>query len=1103
MLASVALELDEQTILELSDFGTRHGANLRDALLTVWAIFLYRLTNQKEFSIGATPAESHASPSNPNRAGHPTSVHVSVDLIPPPTAVGLLTHVESGTRNGFHPEAVRPGDPARQAFFLWRDTETGSSRPMDVQPMADATVFEGAREYELALLCVAQDYRLHGFLLYSVSIFDPSTIARFAENARVLIRSVINAENQSIDTLPFLGVAERSRILQEWSGRKAAFPSDKCVHELFEERAAAYPESTALIHGTLALSYRDLNNRANKLAHYLRSIGVGADTRIAICLERGFEMIISQLAVLKAGGAYVPLDPTYPIERLNYMLEDCSPVALVTSRNLSSLFEDQYDAGTPVLDVTSALWREYPETNLSRNDIELHPHHLAYVIYTSGSTGNPKGVLVEHLGLCNMATAQIRDYKVTRDSRVLQFSSCGFDVSVLEIYIALCQGATLVLPPPGEVMVGDALAAILLDLEISHAVFSPAVLATLSTENLFPSLRVLVVGGDRVPVHLIESWAKGRLFVNAYGPTEGTVVATLNVGVTGQTVNPSIGRPMVNARIYILDGHNHPVPTGVVGEIFIGGIGVARGYLNLPELTAERFIQDPFAGAADARMYKTGDLARWFPDGTIEFVGRNDFQIKIRGIRVEPGDVENAFRLLVPSIKECVVLTIELRGQTHLVAYYVVAQAFKGLDGKELSSLLNKSLPSHMVPSIFVEVEKMPLTPNGKIDRKALPQPVLSGKAEWDPPVGEVETAVCKVFAAYSGAQLVGRHDNFFALGGNSLGALLCIHRLRGELGQHVTLRQLIECPTAETLAVKLSTNRDKKQFQCVSLNTSRSTLYTLPGVGGDEPRLLRFRMQCEAFSQVVPIKYPDWSRMTYREHNADLLVDYIVEQINAIDMDKPVWLVGYSFGGYCALAVALRLVQSGRQVAFIALLDTDANLSLMTVPSAQMQFGSFFKNLWQGVLDLGRLLNAIRRQNFISVLALTLARWLTAPNARPLLMLAVRYRHMRLPIRLGYFLHRYLSEARQVWSVAHWWRAINERPTPLLLPVFLFRSEAHAADQPSDLGWQRHYPLLEVFDVRGSHETMLEPPYLNNLCQKIHAVITEISRSAGKTGVA
>jgi amino acid adenylation domain-containing protein len=584
-----------------------------------------------------------------------------------------------------------------------------------------------------------------------------------------------------------LSEAERRQVLVDWNDTRRSWPEGElCTHQLFERQVAATPQALALEFEEQRLSYQDLNEQSNRLARHLWGLGVGPEERVAICLHRGVEMVVAILAVWKAGGAYVPLDPSYPRERLNYMLRDSRPRVLLTDvAVLDQLPASRTLLRTTIVDMAEAAqWLDLPHGNVDPSTLGLHPSNLAYLIYTSGSTGSPKGVMVTHQGLCNLAHAQIARFGVDSTSRVLQFASLSFDACISEVVMALLAGATLYVPPPG-VLAGAELIERLDGQHITHVTLPPAVLASLPADATLPHLRTMVLAGEAPGAAHVQRWGPGRRLLNAYGPTEFTVCASIHDCDPSDTVAPPIGKPMANTRLYVLDPRGRPTPIGVTGELYIAGTQVARGYFNRPELTAERFLQDPFAARAGERMYRTGDLARRRADGSLDFLGRNDHQVKIRGFRIELGEIE-AGLLAQPGVQAALVLArsgiceTQESGNPQLVAY-VVGTRDTEVEPLSLRNALAQMLPEYMVPAAYVVLEAFPLTPNGKIDRNALPAPVNAGQGTYEVPEGETETTLARIWSELLHVERVGRQDHFFELGGHSLLATRLISRVRSE----------------------------------------------------------------------------------------------------------------------------------------------------------------------------------------------------------------------------------------------------------------------------------------------------------------------------------
>ncbi len=640
---------------------------------------------------------------------------------------------------------------------------------------------------------------------------SPERICRLMSEALSgLVEALERAPEMPIGAVEVLPGQERERVLREWNRTEAEYPSQRCIHELFEEQVRRTPEAAAVVYEEVTLSYEELNARANRLAHYLREQGVEPDTRVGLCVERGPEMVIGLLAVLKAGGAYVPLDPDYPSQRLGYLLSDSAPVLLlVDEAGREALAGRPAELSVVHLKADAQSWAACGSGDLSAEEIGLRSDHLAYVIYTSGSTGEPKGVMVEHRGVCNLALAQIGAFGVEADSRVLQFASISFDACVSEVMMALCCGAALHVVGKKSALMGEALARVLEERRITHVTLPPAVLPGLGEAGQLSGVGTLICAGEALPRELARRWSAGRRLLNAYGPTEATVCASVHHCHEQEQGEPPIGRPIANTKIYILDAQRRPVPIGVAGEIYIGGVGVARGYLNRPELTAQRFVADPFSAGAGARMYRTGDLGRYRTDGNIEFLGRNDDQVKVRGYRIELGEIEAQLRAHA-GVREAVVVAREDEGsQKRLVGYYI-AEAGEEPEvaslREDLKEHLRKRLPEYMVPAALVRLEALPLTANGKLDRKALPAPEAEAYAheDYEEPRGEVEVAVAQIWQQLLRVDRVGRQDNFFELGGHSLLAVTLIGRVLQVFGVEVSVQAVFQRPRLAALAQEI-----------------------------------------------------------------------------------------------------------------------------------------------------------------------------------------------------------------------------------------------------------------------------------------------------------
>jgi amino acid adenylation domain-containing protein len=710
----------------------------------------------------------------------------------------------------------RSRHPLFQVMFALQDTPDEKLQLNEValesQP-ADA----GTTPFDLGLELSETPQGLTGRLEYSTDLFEAATISRLIGHFQTLLEGIVANPEARLSELPLLTEPERHQLLVEWNDTTAAFPDDRCIHQLFEEQVAHSPESVAVVHEGQQMTYGELNARANQLAHYLRSIGVGPEVLVGICLERSLNMVVGLLAILKAGGAYVPLDPAYPKERLAFMLEDSTPLVVLTHSCYETLFSDMSKCPS-LIDLSTEFpsWMKQPVTNPEPNSVRLRSENLVYVIYTSGSTGKPKGAGVLHQGLQNLLPWYIKETHLSSDDAVLVTTSMAFDLTQRVIYGPLLAGARLVLA--SEPFDPLAIVTLVAKEHISMMNMTPSgfhALIDASVNGELSTLRRVFLGGEPMqPSKLLELPEPRPEFVNNYGPTECTATATFYRVPSDfeQYRNRSvpIGRPIANSRIYILDAYQQPVPIGVTGEIHIGGVPVGRGYLNRLDLTAERFVPDPFVSKANAHIYKTGDLGRWLADGTIEFLGRNDFQVKIRGFRIELGEIEATLRQH-PQLREVAAGVYEpIPGDKRLAAY-VVAQSAPAPTLSELRDFLKPQLPEFMIPSAFVFLDELPLTPNGKLDRDALPMPDMNRQeldVDFIAPRSLVEQQLAEIWCDVLRINRAGIHDNFFELGGQSLLATQIIIRVGEQFSVDVSLSSLFERPTIAELAGLIENTR-------------------------------------------------------------------------------------------------------------------------------------------------------------------------------------------------------------------------------------------------------------------------------------------------------
>ena len=778
-------------------------------LLAAFNVLLYRYSGQEDLLVGTPLANRTRSELNDSIGFFVNTLALRSDLSGAPTFYELLKRVRTVTLEAhayqelpfdllvtkLHPERKSTRQALFQVMFALQNapTQTLKLRGVSLEAL-DIPYGEGMFDLVLEMFESSQGFK--GYLRYDTDLFDAATITRMEGHFRTLLEGMIGNPQQRIAELPLLTEAERQQILYEWNDTGTAYPQHRCIHELFEEQAARSPEAIALVFEEQQLSYRELNQKANQLARYLKELGVGPEVLVGVCVERSLEMIVGLLGILKAGGAYLPLDPNYPTERLAFMLEDSQVSVLLIQRALLRALPE-YQGNIVCLDTDWHRISQEEKQNISAN---VTAENLAYVIYTSGSTGKPKGVQVLHQGGCNLSSAQINLFDVQPSSRILQFASFSFDASVWEIIMALCSGASLHLGSSDALLPGPALARFLQKHAITHITLSPSALANLPFQN-YPNLQVIVVAGEACHPDLAAQWSKSSRFFNAYGPTETTVCATI-LEYSEFSKKLSIGTPLANMKVHILDQYCQPVPVGIPGELHVGSkLSLARGYLNRPKLTRERFIPDPFNDDPEARLYKTGDLARYLPDGNIEFLGRIDHQVKIRGFRIELGEIEAVLRQH-PAVREAVVVTRELSGDKQLAAYLVL-QPGQEAENDELRQHLKTQLPEYMVPATFSILEALPLTPNGKIDCRALPDPA---QAKLDPiettdvPRSHDEILMADIWKDLLGLPQVGIHDRFFEIGGHSLLSVRLMSRIEDIFQISIPLQVLFDDPSIDGL---------------------------------------------------------------------------------------------------------------------------------------------------------------------------------------------------------------------------------------------------------------------------------------------------------------
>ncbi|WP_095118443.1 non-ribosomal peptide synthase/polyketide synthase [Pseudomonas sp. Irchel s3f10] len=870
--STVDVVLDERLSAGLKALAQRHGVTMYMLMLSAWASLLSRLSGQAEVVIGSPVANRTRAEIEGLIGMFVNTLALRIDTSGELSTEALLARVKARTLEAQahqdlpFEQVVEITKPARsmahsplfQAMFSW-DSGHGASLSLGELTLESVAEPSHFAKFDVSLTLADAPGGIRGVLEYAIALFDESTIERYVGYFQRLLQAMVSNDQAVLEQVALLADDERQHLLVELNATAVAHDLEQTVHGRFEAQVLRTPDADAVVAGELRLSYAELNRRANQLAHHLRQCGVGRDSRVAICVERGPELLVGLLAILKAGGAYVPLDPGYPAERLAYMLEDSAPVAVLVHAPTRALIGEW--AGVRV-DFDRCTWQDLAQSNPQVPD--LSAAILAYVIYTSGSTGTPKGVMVEHRNLGNLLHWSAGLCPLSTGAALLQKTPFSFDASVWELFWPLSCGMRLVLAGPDDHRDPVALVQLIREQQVNVIQFVPALLQQfLEVEEVgeCSSLSDVFCGGGELTAALVRS-VRERLpqvrLHNVYGPTEATVdstVWTLEPHSPVPQGAPPIGKPLCNTRVYILDAHQQPTPLGVVGEMYLGGVQVALGYLNRPELTAERFLDDPFSDQPGARLYRTGDVARYLADGNIEYLGRNDDQVKIRGLRIELGEIQ-AHLAHVDGVREAAVLARDdVPGDQRLVAYY----SGECFENDQLRSQLLTHLPDYMVPAVFVHLQALPLSPNGKLDRQALPAPDQSAllTREYEAPVGEVETVIAGIWAELLKVERVGRFDHFFELGGHSLLAVNLVARMR-RAGLSADIRVLFGQPTLAALAAAVGGEPEAAvPANLVPADCTRITPELLPLVALDQATIDRIVASVPGGARNVQDIYP------------------------------------------------------------------------------------------------------------------------------------------------------------------------------------------------------------------------------------------------------
>jgi amino acid adenylation domain-containing protein len=1120
--ARYSFRVPKALLQKLKAMSAKSGATLFMTLLSAFATLLSRYSGQEDILIGSPITNRNRRELEKLIGFFVNTLVLRTRLEGNPTFSQLLGRVRQMTLDGYahqdfpfeklvfelyHALRVEPErHPHHNPLFQVMFSLQNAPKEKLSLPGLSLTTFSKREnvvaKFDLLLIMRETAQGLTGSMKYNADLFSESTIARMVKHFQMLLSGLVANPDQPLANLSLLTEAEREQLLVEWNNSQAPFPA-QCVHELFEAQVERTADAVALLflgQDRERLTYRELNERANQLAHFLIHQGVGPEVLVGLCVERSVLMVVGLLAILKAGAAYLPLDPSYPQERLQFMLSDSGVKVVLTQQKwLSEL---------PEIAEVVCLDKEWPAIAPEGTDnppARATLCDLAYIIYTSGSTGQPKGVLLEHRGIPNLAQAQIGAFGVQAESRVLQFAPLGFDASVSEIFKTLLAGATLVIPKASEVLAGASLWRLLHEQAITMITLPPSVLATLPNEPL-PALETLIVAGEACPPDLVTHWAPNRRFLNAYGPTEATVCATIAEileaplsrtspsGTNGRA--PTIGRPIANTQIYLLDRYQNPVPIGLPGELHIGGIGLARGYLNRPQLTAEKFIDNPFAPQGhSSRLYKSGDLARYLPDGKLEFLGRIDHQVKLHGIRIELGEIEAVLNSH-PAVRQAVVLVREGEGvpsDKRLVAYFVPSVT---VTTSELRGYLSEKLPEKMIPSAFVLLEALPLTPNGKINRRALPAAEWSRESlqqEFVAASNATEEQLTAIWRDVLSVEQVGIHDNFFELGGHSLLATQLLSKISDTFLIELELPRFFEMPTVAGLSksIKLTQaeprtveplatpaqSRPLASLVAIQPHGDKPPFFCVPGISGNVIYLYQLARSLGNEQPFYALQAIGLDGESEPHTTVEKMAAHYISAIKTVQPEGPYFLGGHSFGGQVAFEMAQQLIKRGHEVTLLALLDSKAPGT-----SQKRRTASWDETRWLLALatQIERSSGKKLELSYEALLELSAEEQLTDLGER---MIQLNL----LPPEAG------TTRVRGLLRVFKANRQIDYIPQEVI-PTLITLLRANG--KQDDWGW-RKFGAVELYSVPGSHHTMMAKPYVQVLAERLALVLRRHQTSA------
>ncbi len=1115
--ANYRTTLSPELLEELRTFSRNEGVSLFMTLLAAFYTLVYRHTNQDDLVLGVPIANRNYSDIERVIGFFANTLALRADLSGSPSFRKFLDHVKGLALESYdnqdvpfeklvehlNPKRSISHNPIFQVMFGLHNTPPLKPElsGLNLTPIEMNT---GTSRFDLEVLVRENPNGLGVLAEYSTDLFDESTIERFIARFEVLLCSILTNPDESISVLPVLTEAERYKIVDEFNDTSKAYPTDKCVHQLFEEQVKRRPDAIAVVYQDQLLTYRELNQKANSIAHRLQEFNIGPDSLVGLCVERSVEMVAGIFGILKTGAAYVPLDPSYPVDRLKLMLDDSGATVIVSHQNLaneldSKRFKIIYMDDPSVVSDTDAF--ENPQSGTGMGN-------LAYINYTSGSTGVPKGVAIQHSSLNNYTQHLLEVLGTDRPLQFANVSTIAADLGNSCIYPALASGGTV------HVISYDVLtnSDLFREYAIKHSIdvlkIVPSHLSALlgeTNDGLELPIRCLIVGGEALSWDLVKrilDKERKCVVINEYGPTESTVgsaVAYIDKIESEYLASASIGKPAANTTTYILNESLQVVPIGVHGEIYIGGSGLARGYLNRPDLTADRFIQDPFSKKEGARLYRTGDLARYLPNGEMEYLGRIDDQVKIRGFRIELGEIESVISQFA-DVREAVVTTREeQKGDKRLIAY-VVSRSDSKIEPAELRGFLREKLPDYMIPSAFMQLEKLPLTPNGKVDKKKLPAPesdVSSERDGYKEPATETEKKLARIWSELLGVDNIGISDNFFDLGGHSLLAIRMFSAVEETFRKSVPLATLFEAGTIEKLAGILSQDdweEPEASLVPIKPDGNKIPFYCTHAVGGN---VMFYSDLAKYLHKDQPLYGLQARRLAGRQvgHGTiEEMAEFYIKEITQHQPDGPYCLGGSSFGGLVAYEMARQLSERGKEVGIVALFDTGTpeykksrrqNNSKIIMKAHQLIERSQMHKINLSELSGAEKLNYVLQKVSKGLNAYTRR----IQNTRKKIVRTVYLKFKgKGAIPKGYIqLEDQLMRAQRKFA-----------PKPYSGKVTLFRASIQPyglAPNPT-LGWETLVNDIELHEVNGHHTSIVAEPYVRGLAELLSEHLDHINNN-------